>query len=224
MVARDCRPRHPLDHTVRADRRPCHPDPSASPRPPGAAVGAELVCLAVAQVLLGARSEHHWLRMCRIRRLRLLRLSFPLVLGAEATLADHHGRATAAANKSKSMIKRTYKVSTRRWSGGWELHVAGEGVTQVRTLDKADRQVRDYLETLHDADFSDAVVTVVPELGGLEVEVAAARKEAEEAAAAQVAAAEHVRKVVKALRRSGLSTTDTAAVLGVSRGRISQLV
>jgi hypothetical protein len=24
----------------------------------------ELVCLAVAQVLLGARSEHHWLRMC----------------------------------------------------------------------------------------------------------------------------------------------------------------
>jgi hypothetical protein len=28
---------------------------------------AELVCLAVAQVLLGARSEHHWLRMCRGR-------------------------------------------------------------------------------------------------------------------------------------------------------------
>jgi hypothetical protein len=28
---------------------------------------AELVCLAVAQVLLGARSEHYWLRMCRRR-------------------------------------------------------------------------------------------------------------------------------------------------------------
>jgi hypothetical protein len=28
---------------------------------------AELVCLAVAQVLLGARSERHWLRMCRAR-------------------------------------------------------------------------------------------------------------------------------------------------------------
>jgi hypothetical protein len=25
---------------------------------------AELVCLAVVQVLLGAISEHHWLRMC----------------------------------------------------------------------------------------------------------------------------------------------------------------
>jgi len=29
---------------------------------------AELVCLAVAQVLRGARSEHHWLRMCCARR------------------------------------------------------------------------------------------------------------------------------------------------------------
>jgi hypothetical protein len=28
---------------------------------------AELVCLAVAQVLVGARSEHHWLRMCHGR-------------------------------------------------------------------------------------------------------------------------------------------------------------
>jgi hypothetical protein len=28
---------------------------------------SELVCLAVAQVLLGARSEHHWLRMCYAR-------------------------------------------------------------------------------------------------------------------------------------------------------------
>src|SRR6185437_13728911 len=32
---------------------------------------AERVCLAVAQVLLGARSEHHWLRICygRLRHL-----------------------------------------------------------------------------------------------------------------------------------------------------------
>ncbi|MGH3159943.1 MAG: IS982 family transposase [Streptosporangiaceae bacterium] len=28
---------------------------------------AELVCLAVAQVLLGARSEHHWMRLCHAR-------------------------------------------------------------------------------------------------------------------------------------------------------------
>ena len=36
-------------------RRPGHPKKLTD---------AELVCLAVAQVLLGAKSEHHWLRMC----------------------------------------------------------------------------------------------------------------------------------------------------------------
>ena len=41
----------PLPH----QRRPGHPKKLSD---------AELVCLAVAQVLLGARSEHHWLRMC----------------------------------------------------------------------------------------------------------------------------------------------------------------
>jgi Transposase DDE domain len=40
--------------------------PSARPGPgqPEKLSGAELVCPAVAQVLLGARSEHHWLRIC----------------------------------------------------------------------------------------------------------------------------------------------------------------
>ena len=43
-----------------------HVIPSGSRRPghPKRLSDAELVCLAVAQVLLGARSEHHWLRMC----------------------------------------------------------------------------------------------------------------------------------------------------------------
>jgi len=39
----------------------------SGPRRPGGPKklsDAELVCLAVAQVLLGARSEHHWLRLC----------------------------------------------------------------------------------------------------------------------------------------------------------------
>lgn len=44
------------DHVVPAGRR--------GPGRPKRLTDAELVCLAVAQVLLGARSEHHWLRMC----------------------------------------------------------------------------------------------------------------------------------------------------------------
>ena len=46
-----------------------HVIPSGPRRPgyPKKLSDAELVCLAVAQVLLGARSEHHWLRMCYAR-------------------------------------------------------------------------------------------------------------------------------------------------------------
>jgi len=46
-----------------------HVIPSGQRRPggPKRLSDAELVCLAVAQVLLGARSEHHWLRLCYAR-------------------------------------------------------------------------------------------------------------------------------------------------------------
>ena len=47
------------DHVIQpGQRRPRHPKRLSD---------AELVCLAVAQVLLCARSEHHWRRMCYAR-------------------------------------------------------------------------------------------------------------------------------------------------------------
>jgi DNA-directed RNA polymerase specialized sigma24 family protein len=119
---------------------------------------------------------------------------------------------------------RTYTVTAIRWDGGWELHIDNEGVTQVRTLDGAERQVRDYLATIHvGQDFDDVAIDIAPDLGGLERAVIAARHEVQEAASAQARAAEHSRQVARQLRDLGLSVTDTAAVLGVSRGRVSQL-
>ena len=47
------------DHVIPPGRR--------GPGRPKKLSDAELVCLAVAQVLLGARSEHHWLRLCYAR-------------------------------------------------------------------------------------------------------------------------------------------------------------
>ena len=47
------------DHVIPSGRR--------RPGQPKKLSDAELVCLAVAQVLLGARSEHHWLRLCYAR-------------------------------------------------------------------------------------------------------------------------------------------------------------
>jgi len=121
-------------------------------------------------------------------------------------------------------MSRSYTVRAIKWSGGWELHIDGIGVTQVRTLDRAATQVRDYLETLLDEKITDAEVVVIPALGGLEEEVVAARREVSEAAAAQIHAAERSRAIARELRARGLSVTDTAAVLGISRGRVSQLV
>ena len=62
MIVRDNRPGHPPDGTVRADRRSCDPfRRSAGLVSPKKLSDAELLCLAIAQVLLGfARGERHW--------------------------------------------------------------------------------------------------------------------------------------------------------------------
>src|SRR5512142_62529 len=62
-----------------------HVIPSARRRPgrPKKLSDAELVCLAVAQVLLGARSEHHWLRLCYGRLGHLLRVQRARAMGSE---------------------------------------------------------------------------------------------------------------------------------------------
>jgi DNA-directed RNA polymerase specialized sigma subunit len=122
------------------------------------------------------------------------------------------------------MSTQTYTVRAVRWAGGWELHIDDVGVTQTRTLATAENQVRDYLDSLLGIDSSDIDVVVVPDLGGLESTAHQIRTELDEAAAAQIRAAEHSRQLVRALRDDGLSVTDIAAVLGITRGRVSQLL
>jgi Transposase DDE domain len=65
------------------------PPPQRRTGRPKKLTDAELVCLAVAQVLLGARSEHHWLRMCYARLGHL----FPYL----PKQPGYHKRLTAAA-------------------------------------------------------------------------------------------------------------------------------
>lgn len=118
----------------------------------------------------------------------------------------------------------TFTTRAVKWEYGWELHIEGEGTTQVRTLDKAVQQVRDYLETVHGVNYDGATIQVIPELPhGLDKAVEDARRTTHEAIEAQERAAARSREVVRELRNEGLSVTDTAAVLGVSRGRVSQL-
>ncbi len=59
-------------------------------------------------------------------------------------------------------------MNVARWSGGWDLFIEGEGlssgggVTQVTSLEHAADQVREYLTSVLEADFSDAVIDIVP--------------------------------------------------------------
>lgn len=117
-----------------------------------------------------------------------------------------------------------YTVRARHWERGWELHVNGVGVTQSRTLAGAETMVRDYLRLDGHADWPTARVTILPDLDGLETRAAKARELTRSAERAQLDAAREARAVARALRAEGLSVSDTAAVLGVSRGRVSQLV
>jgi DNA-directed RNA polymerase specialized sigma24 family protein len=120
-------------------------------------------------------------------------------------------------------VTKVYRVTARRWQYGWELQVDDAGVTQCGPLADADRMARDYLATELGGEPEDYVVEIQHDLGGVEVDVAAARRKMIEAQAAVDEAADEMRTVVRRLRGDGISVRDTAAILKVSPGRISQL-
>jgi len=67
-------------------------------------------------------------------------------------------------------------------------------------------------------------VQVIVELGDLGREVVTARERIAAAQRAQKDAAEWSRAAAQHLREAGLSVSDSAFVMGLSRGRVSQLV
>ncbi|MDR1768747.1 MAG: antitoxin HicB [Propionibacteriaceae bacterium] len=115
-------------------------------------------------------------------------------------------------------------VTARRWERGWELWIDEHHVTQSRTLADAEQQVRDYLDTDDPVvDHNGWQIAVVPDIGPLSDEVAQARRATELAARSAQSAAKQSRETVRHLRSAGYSVTDSAIILGVSRGRVSQL-
>ena len=115
-------------------------------------------------------------------------------------------------------------ITAHRWSRGWDLHHNGEPITQVKKLNKAADQVRDYFDTVEpDVDHSEWHIDVRAELGDLSIEVAEARAATSAASSAAETAAKQSREAVRHLREAGVSVADAAEILGVSRGRVSQL-
>lgn len=76
--------------------------------------------------------------------------------------------------------------------------------------------------SLHGLDADHVEVDIVAELGDLSARAAAAREATAEAAAQRKAAAE-TRAAATELRAKGLSVSDIAGVMGVTRGRVSQI-
>lgn len=119
----------------------------------------------------------------------------------------------------------TFHVTAKRWGSYWELHIAGIGVTQSRTLATAGRMVRDYLALDLGGDPTSYSVEITPELNGnLATEAKYAREAVRQAEQAQRDAAIRSRKVARDLKAAGLSGADIAAVLKISTQRVSQLV
>ena len=116
-------------------------------------------------------------------------------------------------------------VTASRWSAGWELEIDDNHHTAVRDLGNARRQVVDYLDSLNEkVDHSTWEITIIPDLGELSDEVAAARNATKAAASATETAAKQSHDVARKLRSAGYSVADSAAILGISKGRVSQLV
>ncbi len=119
----------------------------------------------------------------------------------------------------------SYSVTARRWKRGWELHIAGEGVTQSRSLAEAEGMVRDYISLMRSVPEESFDVEITPEVGGgLDEAVREARDAVRSAEAARRAAAQASRMVAARLRAAGLTGRDIATVLGVSAQRVSQLL
>src|SRR5690625_409851 len=115
-----------------------------------------------------------------------------------------------------------FTATVKTWRKGWEIHIEGLGVTQVRRLSEARERALDYIASLNGEE--DASVDFHFDLGTLSEKVTAARLATTRAAQAQLEAAAQSREAAAELQDAGLSMSDIAVVMGVSRGRVSQIL
>lgn len=119
----------------------------------------------------------------------------------------------------------TLDVIARRWKGGWELEIDPDHITQSRTLSTAPQQIRDYLDTFDPATNHDEIdIVITPEIGDLSERVRVARQATLAAARAQAEAASQSRAIIHALKEENFTGREIAQILGVTPGRVSQLI
>ena len=122
-------------------------------------------------------------------------------------------------------MSRTYRVRALRWAKGWELHIDGLGVTQVKRLNEAEAMARDYIALELEVPENSFGVEVVPDVGAaLNAEIQRAKSALAAAEAAQRSAAASSRAIVRKLQDEGLSGREIAVALKITPQRVSQLL
>ena len=121
-------------------------------------------------------------------------------------------------------MSQTIDIIAKPWEGGWELWHGDEVWTQVNTLARARQQIVDYLDTVDEGVEHAAMnIVITPQVPGWQ-EASESRQAAQQAEEQRRHATMLARKAATRLREEGISLADTASILGVSRGRVSQLV
>ncbi|BBX97301.1 hypothetical protein [Mycobacterium lacus] len=123
---------------------------------------------------------------------------------------------------------REYKVEVTRDGRWWMVSVPGiDGLTQARRVDEIEDMACSLIAVSTDTPLADVgvhvVSIVVPGVGeilGAAHHIADLRRRAEQA---QSDAAMAVQQYAKQLTRGGIPVRDTAALIGVSPQRVSQL-
>lgn len=120
-----------------------------------------------------------------------------------------------------------FAVHVNRGERYWLVHVTGPGFdqwTQARTLADVRPMARDLIESMTDADPAGLDLDVRIDLPAeVRDHLAAAEAYRHEADHYRAQAAAEARFAVRQLRDSGVSATDIAHALGVSKQRVSQL-
>ena len=116
---------------------------------------------------------------------------------------------------------KTYTVHATRWDHGWELDIDRLGVTQTRTLARAERDARDYIELLTGS--ADVEIVLVPSIGPLDRKIVGLKRKQAQVAELQEKVAAESRALVAQLQGMGLTGDDIARTVGISAQRVSQL-
>ncbi len=118
-------------------------------------------------------------------------------------------------------------VIANRKPQGWALSLKGEdgAIAEVRTLDTARQRTVDHLNDADPhVDHSEWTITVVPADPADAQKIRAVREGTAAAAHAQETAARATRDLITELTEKQYRSADIAGLLGISRGRVSQLL